>query len=199
MPTGNHCLLSRPCLAILLLLSFAATCLAAAEPDQPPATPTPVMGELHIEGDAIETLTLARRIGQGDDYDSANPLVLQRPGSSVSIPAGDYLLQEIELTGGFGCYVPFRIVDGRTNKVIREPEWLTISPDKPCTLKAGAPLKLAPGVYRLGRLIHLTHELLDSQGRRYHASAIPRPLPQFAIYQANRQIASSDSMSLEYG
>ena len=199
MVTGNRSLLLWPCLVILVLLSFAATYLAAAQPGQPPATPTPAMGRLDILGEAIETVTLAKRIGHGDAYDSRDPLVLRRPGSSVSIPAGEYLLQKIDLTGGFCCYVPFRVIDGLTDKVVKEPEWLTISPDKPCTLKAGAPLKLIPWAYRVGRLTHLSHRLVDAQGRSYYNSTTSRPLPRFAIRQGDREIASSDSMSLEYG
>lgn len=199
LPTENRSLPSWASLAILVLTSSAASRLLAAESGGPPVAPGTATGRLEILGEAVESVTVAKRIGRSDEYDSSNPLVLRPVGASISIPAGEYLLQEINLSGGFRCYVPFRVVDGLTNKVVTEPEWLTISPDKPCLLKAGAPLKLTPGVYRVGRLTHLSHELLDAQGRRYYGSATPRPLPRFAIYQGDREIASSDSMSLEYG
>jgi hypothetical protein len=198
MPTENCRLPSWASLAIFVLFSFAATGPAVAEPSQPPTAPTSAQGRLEILGEAVESVTLAKRIGHNDAVDSSHPLVLRPVGSSVSIPAGEYLLQEINLSGGFRCHVPFRVVDGLTNKVT-EPEWLTISPDRACMLSAGAPLRLTPGVYRVGRLTHLSHELLDAQGRRYYGSATPRPMPRFVVYQGDREIASSDSMSLEYG
>ena len=156
------------------------------------------MGQLKIEGGAVEQLTLEkRRINQ--QFDPMNPLIVHCLGSRMSIPAGEYRLQKIELKGGYCCDVPMQIIDGLTGKVLREAEWLTIGPDKPCTLKAGAPLKLVSRVYCLGRVIRLGYELLDAQGRRYYAPATPRQLPRFAVYQGDREIASSDSMSLEYG
>lgn len=87
------------------------------------ATPssTSATGQLDIEGSAIEEVTLARRIGHGDDFDFSNPLILRRPGSSVSIPAGEYFLQRIKLEGGFCCDVPFRIM-GPADQVLKEPE-----------------------------------------------------------------------------
>ena len=199
MPTGSRSLLLWPCLAILVLFPFAIDRLLAAEPDRRQAAPASAMGRLDIQGEAIETLTLAKRIGGSDSFDSQNPLQLRHPGSSVSIPVGEYLLQKIELTNGFRCYVPFRIIDGVTGKSKKEPEWLTIRPDKPCLLRVGAPLKLKLGVYRFGNIIHVKHELLDAEGRWYDDSKPSRQLPQFAIYQGDHQIASNDSMSLEYG
>ena len=199
MTTGNRSLLLWLCVAILVLIPVAIDRLVAAEPDGRQAAPAAAMGRLDIQGEAIEVLTLAKRIGDGDSFDSQNPLLLRHPGLSVSIPAGEYLLQKIELTDGFCCYVPFRIMDGVTGKAKKEPEWLTIRPDKPCTLRVGAPLKLNVGVYRLGGVVRFTHELIDVEGRRYHDSKPSRQFPQFAIYQGDRQIASGDSMSLEYG
>ncbi len=157
------------------------------------------MGQLLIEGDSIERLTFARRIGDTDTFDAAKPPVFEHPGASVSMPAGQYFLRLIELRGGYTSQPYIQSDDGKTGKVPPDAEWLTISPDRPCTLQAGAPLKLQPYAYRQGRVIRLSFGLLDARGRGYYASAVLPRLPQFVVYQGDREIATSDSMSLEYG
>ena len=132
MTTGNHRLPLWPCLAILVLQGGATGRAAAAEPGRPPA---PAMGQLNVEGGAVEQLTL-RKMRTDEQFDATDPLILHRPGSRVSIPAGKYLLQRITLHGGYLCYVPFQVI-GPSNVVLRGPELLTISPDKPCLLKVG--------------------------------------------------------------
>ena len=60
MTTGNRGSLSWPCLVLLVLLLAAAGRLAAAEPGQQPASSAPAMGQLKIEGGAVEQLTLEK-------------------------------------------------------------------------------------------------------------------------------------------
>jgi hypothetical protein len=198
MTIGNRRRLSRMCLAFVATLLFPAVGLPGVGPEQAKPASAPAMGQLKIEGDAIERLTLSKRIGNTNTFDAAKPLIFERPGASVSMPTGQYLPQ-IELRGGYTAHFYIQSNDGRTGTVLPNAEWLTISLDKSCTLKAGAPLKLVPRVYRLGRTIRLSYELLDAQGRRYYGSKSPRPIAQFAIYQADREIVSSESLSLEYG
>ncbi len=190
MTTGNHRLPLWPCLAILVLQGGATGRAAAAEPGRPPA---PAMGQLNVEGGAVEQLTL-RKMRTDEQFDATDPLILHRPGSRVSIPAGKYLLQRITLHGGYLCYVPFQVI-GPSNVVLRGPELLTISPDKPCLLKVGAPLTTTLLVSRHGRVIHLAYRLLDAEGRMYTKEKRGEP-PRFKVLYDGREIASG---SFEYG
>jgi hypothetical protein len=193
MTIGNRRRLSRMCLAIFATLLFPAVGLPAVErtPAKPPSAPA--MGQLKIEGKAIERLSLAKRIGKGD-ASSEKPLVLNSPGSTVSLPVGDYLLERIELKGGYVCNVPFRVF-GPNNQELRAPQWLTIGPDQPCVLKIGAPLKATLRTYRQGRVILIAYDLLDSEGRRYASTKRGSP-PRFTVSCDGREVASG---SFEYG
>jgi hypothetical protein len=193
MTIGNRPRLSRMCLAIFALLLLPAIRLPAAAPAQAKPASVPAMGQLKIEGKAIERLSLAKRIGNGD-ASSEKPLVLNGPGSTVSIPVGDYLLERIELKGGYVCNVPFRVF-GRNNQELRGPEWLTISADKPCVLKVGAPLKATLRTYRQGRMILIAYDLLDSEGHRYGSTKRGSP-PRFTVSCDGREVTSG---SFEYG
>jgi hypothetical protein len=190
--TGSRRLLCWIGLAVLLMAA------AGHSPAAEPASPAAPMGQLKIEGGAIERLWLMKRIGHDNAYDASKVLVFDRPGASVTVSAGQYLAS-IALQGGYTSHLHIQSDDGRVAKVQPDAAWMTVSPDEPCTLKAGSPLKLVPLAYRQGRTVRLMYELLDAQGRRYYPSAPPRPVPQFTIYQGDREIASSQSMSLEYG
>ena len=193
MRTRNGRSLLWLCLVLGTLLPAAGR-LAAAESKATPSS-GPAMGVLNIEGGAIERVTLAKCIGAGDAYDPRDTFTLQHPGTSVSLPAGKYLPQNVELKGGYRCYVPFQIVDGRTKKVLRGPEWLTISPEKPCLLKVGAPLTPSLRTFRQGRTIRIAYDLLDSEGRSYSPGTRDKP-PRFTVSCGGREIASG---SFEYG
>jgi hypothetical protein len=78
---------------------------------------------------------------------------------------------------------------------LKEPEWLTISPDKPCSLKIGAPLRPVLLTHRRGRMIGLSYQLLDGEGRRYCSEKRDQP-PRFTVYCDGYEIASG---SFEYG
>lgn len=180
------------------IVLMAAASSSPAEPARQPASSAAPMGQVKIEGGGIEGLVLVKRIGQTDTFDAANPLTFEKPGRSVSLPPGQYLARVV-LRGGYSSRSYAWADDGRIGKVTADAQWLTVSPDKPCTLKAGVPLKLVPFVYRQGRVVRLMSDLVDAQGRQYHRSEPPRPLPQFTVYQGDREVASSESMSLEYG
>ena len=144
----------------LLLLAGVAPCLAAGASH----------GELIVEGELIESLTVTGKAGDSR--------TINRPGASVSLPAGQYSIQEIQLEGGFRCVVP------------RTAETFTVSPDEPCRLKAGAPL--TPGVTfkRSGKMLTLDYELVDAAGRNYRRTGRSLDPPRFAVYQGEREIGS---------
>ncbi len=183
-PPWRHC-------ALLVLLLFAAGRLPAAET----ARTTPAMGRLNIDGEAVESIRLEKRVGRSDAHTPGAPGIVQCPGSSVSLPTGEYLLQQINLKGGYSCNVPFSIM-GPGDKVLKGPEWLTISPGKPCSLKIGAPLKPAVRVFRHGSRILIAYHLLDSEGRSYVFNKRDKP-PRFTVFDCSgREVGSG---SFEYG
>ena len=137
--------------AMAVLLSLMTHRSVAAEFDSAAPSAAPVMGELRIEGEALERITLARMLGEGTLYDAQHPLVLERPGPSISVPAGKYCLRRIDLNGGYHSD-PGPIVEGRNGRPVREAEWLVIiRPDQPCVVKIGVPLKPKVFAYRSGR------------------------------------------------
>jgi hypothetical protein len=179
----------------LVLLALLATIghVAAAEPGQQPPSSVPIMGQLKIDGQAVERLTLLKC--SGVLFDFANPIVLQRPPSMVSLPAGKYVLRQIDLNGGYHCN-PGPIFDAPNGKPLRETDWLlTISPDKPCSIKIDTPLKQQLRASRQGQTIYLAYQLLDSNGRRYAREKRGTP-PRFTVYCNGREV---DSGSFEYG
>jgi hypothetical protein len=150
----------------LLVLAGVAPCPAARASD----------GELRIEGELIKSLTVVNEAGDSR--------TINRPGASVSLPAGQYTIYQIELDGGAHCSYP------------RESPSFTISPDKPCRLKAGAPLKPGVTFKRSGKILTLDYKLLDAAGRNYRASGRSADPPRFVVYQGEREIGSG---TFEYG
>ena len=161
-------------LALLLLASHVKGDEAKAGEAAKKPAPDAGACQLIIEGQHIESLTFARQRGK--------PKTIQRPGSTVSLPAGRYRLERVALTGGFECYVGGR-------------EWLALSADKPCHLKVGAPLTPNVEVSRQGRILQLSYELLDANGREYVGSDRSDP-PRFTVYSGDRVVGSGD---FEYG
>jgi hypothetical protein len=89
------------------------------------------------------------------------------------------------------------MLDWRTGKPVREAEWLlTISPEKPCLLKVGAPFRPKVVVWREGRKVYLSYQLLDVEGRQYVDQKREKPPPRFTLSAGDRQLASG---SFKYG
>ena len=156
---------------------FLASGLGTAEEAEDAAGRDGAGCELRIKGKFIKTLTLVDRLGKVEQ--------IPDPGPSVLLPAGEYRVREVELQGGFRCYVYSE----------RDQDWFTLSPDGPCDLQVGAPLTPKAKVGRQGRLLKLDYELLDAAGRNYSKRDRANP-PRFAIYQGDRLLTSG---SFEYG
>ncbi len=186
----------RPILAILVLLPAAGRLTAAAD-DKPPERAS-ANGQLIIEGDHVARLTLDKWTGTRDAPPGPDgQLVLDHPAASLSIPAGQYRLAKIELTGGYSCYVPERVFDGRARRAIWGPELITISPDRPCSIKVGAPLKTVLIAHRDGRNILLVYRLLDAQSEWHlYVRGDRNKPPRFTAYCNGHKIGSG---SFEYG
>jgi len=134
-----------------------------------------------ILGKRIESLTLTDQQGQ--------PVVFRR-GSGMCLPPGQYLIQGIDLPGGYSSLT----YGGHP------PDRLTLVPGKPCRFDIRAPLTPSVAVKREGRLLKLDYQLLDGDGRKYRrndpsGSDRSHP-PQFAVYQGESLIGSG---SFEYG
>jgi len=190
MAGGDGRLLARS-FAALLALSVGATCRSAAA-QAPAAKPSPAAtGQLKMEGLGVERITLERcegRSGLGE-YVTVVP---DASGRAVSVPAGEYRLHEIALKGGYSCQRP--IANGLAG-VGPYGEWLTISPEKPCLLKVGGPLKPAVGARRQGRTVQIWGALRDAGGREYFRRDAGT-LPRFTVYRDHQIVASR---SFEYG
>lgn len=182
----NRTLLALPCLAVLTAF------VAAGEPSKM----KPVSGStglLNLEGQAIQRMVLVRK-GVENPSGPRNLIVLDRPGRSVSVPAGEYWLQAVELDGDYSCFLPRQIGDWFTGEE-RDGEWLAISPEKPCWLKIGGPLKPTVLAIRQGRAVEFGCPLFDANGRQYERRNTKSP-PRFTISCDGQVVASG---SFEYG
>lgn len=195
----------RPCISFASrLLAIVALALAGADgPRRPPLAPSSaghpaqvVTGQLNIEGEGIERIVLEKRFESGTIrvFDPNDTVVLHRPGKSEPVRAGDYWVQEVELKGGYSCMLARRTFDGRTGEQ-REGDWLRISPEKPCSLKIGGPLKSIVIARRMGRTVQIAYRIVDANGRMYYRRNAQAP-PRFTIRRDGREIGSG---AFEYG
>jgi hypothetical protein len=165
---------SRRIAAIWALLLLPAPALAGGPVKQEPALPPPAC-EL-ILGKNVEHLLLLDEKGQS--------VVYERRGSSMFLWPGRYVIQEIQLQGGYSAR-------GNGGPAYR----LTLARGKPGRFDVGTSLQPTVGVKRAGRLLRLDYLLLDADGRRYRGGNAKDP-PRFAVYQGENKIASG---AFEYG
>ncbi|MEA3225956.1 MAG: hypothetical protein U9Q07_08390 [Planctomycetota bacterium] len=130
------------------------------------------LGKLRLDGEYIERLVLRRNDGHTE--------VLNDPEETVKLPAGQYLLQDVRLKGGY------------TRQTIRAPHSnrITISKDKPALLKVGGPLKQTVSVRRRGSILELTYGLFGADGNTYAIASNRNKRPTFAIYKGHRKIVT---------
>jgi len=159
-----------------LLLPAIALCAGPIE--EPPAPGDRAFCEL-VLGQHIENLSLSDQHGQSVPY--------QRRGSSLFVPPGQYVVERIDLQGGFSANTDPRL----------PADHLTLVPGKHVRVDIRGPLRSSVTAQRAGRLLKLNYQLLDGDGRKYQRSSGDRGHPpQFAVYQGDCQIASG---SFEYG
>jgi len=133
--------------------------------------------QLNINGGYIEKLELLNKTGRVCEF--------ERPGSSVTLPAGQYRVRRVGLKGGFAGF----------GQPTAEDTWFTLAPGKPYELKVGAPLTLSVEATRRGSHLTLNYTLNDASGRKY-IDTQSAELPAFAIYSGDRKVGSG---SFEYG
>jgi hypothetical protein len=197
---------------LLLVVTTSASLSAAEPPTAPlpvPLAPPPLrsaasdvtsapaaaraVGQLEIQGRGVEKLILLPR-GTPRPFDASKQITLQRPGTSVSLPAGEYEVFRVELTGGLRCDSPEYVVNAETG-AWSKTGGIVIEPGKPCSLTIGAPLQPRLWVNQFGRLLIFRYYLLDAAGRPYLCDKSHAPA-QFAVSCGGRKL---DAGSFDYG
>lgn len=183
VPIGLHA-------AVLLVAALVSDLLGQDRQGAVPGTKTATEGSscrLTIEGRGIERLTL---VEANDDDDLRNEKVtkIERPGAIVSLPAGKYRVQEVELKGGFSCHEYFASDD----------DWIHVAVGQSPVVKAGAPLTPKVSVKRTGRVLAIDYELVDAAGRTYTPGTADRRAkpPTFTVLKNGQTIGSG---TFEYG
>jgi hypothetical protein len=128
--------------------------------------------ELILEGKSIERLVLLDSRGLTK--------VIASPRTSVFLPPGRYVLQQVDFQGGFPLY---------PNEV------LLLTPQTPTKLDVGKLLKPTVTATRKGRMLKLDYQLLDAAGQNCANKYYPYP-PHFDVYLGNEKVASGN---FEYG
>ncbi len=162
---------------ILLGVTFVWWLSAGVHAGETPSTDTLATGELRIEGESIERLVLVDANGNNKEFD--------RPGAVVTLPEGEYRLQEVALAGGYRCW-PHQVP---------ETSPVTVSRDRPATLKVGAPLSQRVRPQRRGAVLALNFELAGGAGELY-SPPNSAGKPHVIVYRHDKQILSAD---FEYG
>jgi hypothetical protein len=164
---------------VSLLLGAMLICspLVAARAEEKASDGTSGMGELRIEGRAIERLVLADSNDNQKEFD--------RPGAAVTLPEGEYRLREVALEGGYHCW-PHQVPEG--SRVV-------VSGDRPAMLKVGAPLSQRVKPERRGSSLVLNFEVVGGAGERY-SPPTSTSKPHVVVYRHDKPILSTD---FEYG
>jgi hypothetical protein len=165
------------CTVVFCALCFAANAVFGQD-SREEAGQKPAQGELKLEGKYIKQLTLEHR-------EDRNRVKFDQPGEIIKLAAGQYLLREVHLEGGYDCYI----------YQTRNEDWITVDANKPGTLKAGAPLKQMVKAERQGRTLTLNYELLGMGSETYVRDDRSKP-PTFTVYKGDKKIASG---TFEYG
>jgi hypothetical protein len=155
---------------IFLCISVLLLAVVSISPAQEQATG---MGQLKIEGSNIESLVLRANNNQTKTF--------SKPQETITLPVGTYYVQQITLTNGFYCNTNY--------------QQITITQDKPATLKFGAPLKQLLTVKRQGKYLVLSNKFTGIGGEIYSALSTTKK-PTFTIYKGDKAIASGN---FEYG
>jgi hypothetical protein len=170
------------------VIALAENVVKQAQPEKPADC------RLILEGRHVDKLVLSNKQGK--------LIELVRPGACVLLPAGDYQVEEIEVEGGYYINWPLepRSSEPPSHWPPASNRLLRLRPETPCRPNIGMPLKPEITAKRVGRLVKVRYSacLMDGGGRGY----LPRErdlLPQFAVYQGERDITATGAGSLEYG
>ena len=166
-------------LIVVVFLHLGANRCVASPPAEPGEETTETC-ELQIDGTLVEKIILVNRAGV--------PQEIVRPEQSVSLPPGEYRVQQVILEGNYNHY----------DYAGASEAWFSLTPGRPHQLTVGAPLEPKLEVTRTGRIVRLSHQLVDREGRDYQFRGLGGRLdpPQFTACRGERQIGSG---TFEYG
>jgi hypothetical protein len=142
--------------------SGASCCLAGQQ----------VMGELKLEGQHVERLTLRRKDGQTEQFNE--------PAGTIKLAVGEYRLQDVRLKGGF----TYNIHSASTYN------WVTVTEGKPAILKVGAPLKQTVKIERQGPILSLDYYLTGVGGETYGSMRSKRPV--FTVFKGDKEVTTGE-------
>ena len=138
-------------------------------------------GQLKLEGEFIERLTLVSGF---------SAVLIDSPGQTVSVPAGNYRLEGVYLDGGEAGLFIAKFDSGRHERV-------AIDENQTTTLKIGGPLASSVEVNPLGRTLRMVYSLKGVGGYEYQALNESRENPpEFVVKKDGKEVASGN---FEYG
>jgi hypothetical protein len=149
---------------------------------------------LILEGKHIEKLVLREKQGK--------IVELVHPAARVTLPAGEYQIDAIEVEGGYSSRWSLEPYSPQTSWKWPPPSnrLLVLAPDKPCQPNIGTPLKPEITAKRVGGLIKVTYNAwLRDGGARPYMTLQPPHNPTFAVCQGDRNVTASGAGSLEFG
>jgi hypothetical protein len=134
---------------------------------------SPALGELRLTGQFIDRLGLESESGL---------VLLDRPDPQIKVPVGRYTAAQVVLRAGdVGAVRSSRY--GNTG--------VTVSEAGTATLAVGGPLTNSVAVNRRGRMLVFSYQLVGAGNEVYNLTRTgPRQPPEFAVFEADRKIAS---------
>jgi hypothetical protein len=165
------------CLPLLVAASLIADAAAAIGPVVKLAN-----CQLILDGKKIRQVDLEDENGRLYPILGTNRIALLR--------SGRYRVRSVALEGNYNHAAPSGRID-----------WLTLRPDRPCHLRAGAPLVPKVEVTRQGRYVRMDYRgIVDAAGRLYFgrgSAELARNHPLcFTVYRDGGEVAAG---TLRYG
>jgi hypothetical protein len=169
-----------PCVATAVCL-LATIVARAAEPAAKPASGEGA-GTIEVVGKGIERLVLA---GPGPGQEQC----IDRPGPSIRLPAGCYLVKEVGLKGGLARHHP------GPQASVAAVHRFTVVPGQPYRLEIDTRLASTVTCQRRGSVLKLDYALVGADGCKYSSRDRSDP-PRFIVLRGGREIGSG---SFKYG
>jgi len=150
--------------AILLILAIG-TCLCKAQDQKS------VLGELRLEGQHVERLTLRRKDDQTEQFNE--------PAGIIKLAIGEYRLQDVRLNGGFTY-----------SSSASTYNWVAVTEGETAILKVGAPLKQTVKIERQGPILSLDYSLTGVGGETYGSTRSKQPM--FTVFKGEKKVAADE-------
>jgi hypothetical protein len=138
-------------------------------------------GKLNLTGRSIDRLILRQR---------NTAVVLDRPGTELQVPLGDYVRADVRLAAAGVAAAPARPGVGKP---------FAVRAGTPAVLALGGPLTNVVGVSQRGRTLVFSYRLIGAEGTEYRLAGAPGvqpPPPRFKVYAGSAEVAAG---KFEYG